>query len=153
MAVRRKKARKRGPVNAKKKVVDGITFASGLEATMYILLRDSGIDFNYEEPTYTIFEEEEYPEACFERARRTSPKMIDRRKVNKITYTPDFVHPNEEWVIECKGRANERFPMVWKMFKSMLSKRKNSPLLFKPANKADCEQVIEELLKRGYGRK
>ena len=153
MATRRKKSRKRGPVNAKKKVVDGITFASGLEATMYILLRDAGIDFNYEEPTYTIFEEEAYPEACFERARRTSPKMIDRRKVNKITYTPDFVDPDEEWVIECKGRANERFPLVWKMFKSAMGKRKKSPLLFKPANKADCEQVVAELLGRGYGKK
>ena len=153
-AVRRKPSRKgKQVVNARKKEVDGITFASGLEAKMYTLLRDAGIEFVYEGTTYCIFEQEEYPAECFERATRRSKQMIDRRKVAPIRYTPDFICKNEDWIIECKGRANDRFPLVWKMFKSLMGKRKDAPILFKPATTADCQQVVNELIERGYGKK
>ena len=40
--------KKRGPVRAKKKVVDGIEFKSGLEAYMYTALKEAGIQAEYE---------------------------------------------------------------------------------------------------------
>lgn len=155
MAVGKKKTRKRRAgrkvVQAKKVTVDGITFQSGLECTMYKLLKQAGIPAEYEPKSFEIFEPFKYSSSCWERARKTSPKMIDRRAVRKISYTPDFVDPDEGWIIECKGRANESFPLRWKIFKETMEQRVDPPHLFKPTNKMDCEQVIEELKNLGYG--
>ena len=136
------KRKGRKVVNAKKKVVDGITFASTLESKMYVMLRDAGIKFQYEGKSYVTFEPFELEEQCFERATKRSKAMIDRRKVSKVSYTPDFIGMDEEWFIEVKGRANESFPIRWKLFKAMISKWKKKPLIFKPTNDTDCEQVI-----------
>lgn len=141
-------------VNSKKKVVDGITFQSILESQMYILLRDAGIKFGYESKTYNTMKTSEYGNECWERATRASKRMIDRRKITGVKYTPDFIANDESWFIECKGRANESFPIRWKLFKKMfLDDGKKSPLIFKPMNLSDCKQVIEILLEKGYGQK
>jgi hypothetical protein len=140
-------------VQARKKVVDGIEFASTLEAYMYSLLKANGMNFDYEGKVYKILLPFEYQEECWERATRKSKAMIDRPKVREAKYTPDFVGENEEWVIEVKGRANERFPMVWKLFKKLLTDREQKePILFKPMNQEDCKQVIEILKSKGYGK-
>ena len=49
-----KKARKKGPVTAKKILYDGILFASGLEKYMYKALKEAGIDFKYEGVTFEL---------------------------------------------------------------------------------------------------
>ena len=149
-----KKRQGRKHVNATKTVIDGITFQSTLEGKMYVLLKEAGIKYTYEDIVYKTLEDTEYDNECWERARRTSKEMSDRRKVTGVKYTPDFVAPDESWVIEVKGRANESFPIRWKIFKNMVMKRrKNSPILFKPMNITDCRQVIEILLSKGYGQK
>lgn len=149
------KTKKKGRkiVQSKKVVVDGIKFASTLESIMYKLLKEKGIKFGYESKTYTTLKEGQLEVECWERARRTSKAMVDRRKISKVSYTPDFIGENEEWFIEVKGRANESFPIRWKLFKKMVNKRDKPPIIFKPMNKQDCEQVIEILLSKGYGRK
>jgi hypothetical protein len=40
------------------------------------------------------------------------------KKILPITYKPDFV--GRDFVIECKGRANESFPLRWKLFKAWI---------------------------------
>lgn len=140
-------------VQSKKITVDGIQFASSLESVMYKLLKKAGIKFQYEGKSYITFEPFEYNTDCFERVRKNSHEMKDRRNVAKISYTPDFIGENEEWFIEVKGRANESFPIRWKLFKKMLSKRIKEPILFKPTNVSDCRQVIKILNDKGYGRK
>ena len=37
------------------------------------------------------------------------------KKILGIKYTPDFT--GKDYIIECKGRANESFPLRWKLFK------------------------------------
>ncbi len=148
-----KKRQGRKHVNATKTTIDGITFQSTLESKMYVLLKEAGIPNKYEDIVYQTMKDSQYDNECWERARRTSKEMSDRRKVTGVKYTPDFVDPNEEWVIEVKGRANESFPIRWKLFKNMVkARRKKSPILFKPMNIADCRQVIQILLEKGYGR-
>ena len=47
-----------------------------------------------------------------------------------IKYTPDFVGPNGEWVIETKGYtpSHHDFPMRWKLFLKTLDRlRRTSP--------------------------
>ena len=48
--------RKRGPVRSKKVVHDGITFASGLEKYMYIVLKKNKIKARYEGETFVLQE-------------------------------------------------------------------------------------------------
>ena len=45
-------------------------------------------------------------------------KNRGEKKILNIKYTPDFVSPS--FIIECKGRANESFPIRWKCLKITL---------------------------------
>lgn len=154
MAIKKKKPVRKGRkiVQAKKVTYDGITFQSGLELTMYKLLKTEGIDFGYETHPYIIFEPFTYSASVWERARKNSRQMMMRQAVRKISYTPDFIAGDESWIIECKGRANESFPIRWKLFKEKMNKRENPPILFMPKTKVDCEQVIKILKEKGYGK-
>lgn len=139
-------------VQSKKITIDGINFQSLLESKMYKLLKEAGVKFTYEGKQYEIFEPLMLQEECWERARRKSKEMIDRRKVARIGYTPDFIAKHEEWIIEVKGRANESFPLRWKLFKKLVRSWDKPPIIFKPSNDRDCKQVIKILKSRGYGK-
>lgn len=147
------KTKSRKVVNSTKTKVDGIEFQSVLESQMYTLLREANIKFGYESKKYKTMESGSYQNECWERATRASKRMIDRRKIIGVEYTPDFIADDESWFIECKGRPNESFPIRWKLFKNMLSTWKKPPMIFKPMNLTDCKQVIEILLSKGYGQK
>ena len=62
------------------------------------------------------------------------------------TYTPDFVDPKGRWVIECKGYANERFPLKWKMFKQLLMQQDDPPVLFVPRNQRQNIETVTRIL-------
>ena len=138
----RYKKRKRGPVRSKKVIFDGITFASGLEKNMYALLKQNKISTAYEGTTYTIFPGFDFTKEAFERCGNGKGEFKDRgnKKVLPITYTPDFIGPG--YIIECKGRANESFPLRWKLFKSYVQKHLCA-VLYKPQNIKECEEVIK----------
>ena len=59
----------------------------------------------------------------------------------QIKYTPDFIGDN--FIIETKGRANESFPIRWKLFKKLVSEQFPDYVLFKPQNQKECDIVIE----------
>ena len=149
---RKKKASHKGPINKTKVVVDGIQFQSTLESYMYKLLKDAKVDNLYEQKAFPLFEKSEYPVECWERFSKRSKQMTDRRGVSKAVFTPDFCDPHENWIIEVKGRALGDFNLRWKIFKDRMMERKDPPILFKPTNKEDCQQVLEILLSKGYGK-
>ena len=60
-----------------------------------------------------------------------------------ITYKPDFV--GRDFIIECKGRANEAFPLRWKLFKAWVSQHSPGIALFKPQNQKDCDETITHI--------
>ena len=64
-------------------------------------------------------------------------------KVRAITYTPDFLCPDRAWIIECKGYANDRFPLKWKMFKKLLKETNPNCKLFVPKNQKQVLETIE----------
>jgi len=109
--------RKKGPVRAKKVTYDGITFASGLEKYMYIALKKNKIKAIYEGETFVLQQGFMFDNESYERQSNGKGDMINRgsKKILPIKYTPDFV--SNSFIIECKGRANESFPIRWKMFK------------------------------------
>ena len=141
-----KKNRKKGPVTAKKVVYDGIKFASGLEKYMYKLLKEACINAKYEGETFVIVESFNFIEDSYERQSNGKGDLVNRgnKKILPIKYTPDFV--GENFIIECKGRANESFPIRWKLFKKYVSENMSNITLYKPQNQRECDKVIEHIL-------
>ena len=146
--MRRKFKRKRGPVVSKKCRFDGINFASNLERYMYVLLREAKIKAAYEGETYEVFPGFEFENDSYEKQSNGKGEFKNRgnKKVLNIKYTPDFVGDN--FIIECKGRANECFPIRWKMFKKHVKVHLKHVTLYKPQNQNDCNEVIKLILNK-----
>jgi hypothetical protein len=144
--MRRKIKRKRGPVRSKKVIFDGITFASGLEKYMYIALKKAKIKSRYEGETFTLQEGFMFENESYERQSNGKGDMVNRgsKRILPIKYTPDFV--SDSFIIECKGRANESFPIRWKMFKNYVKNNLPRVTLYKPQNQKECDKVVELIL-------
>ncbi len=138
--------RKRGPVQAKKVKYDGINFASGLERYMYQALKKAKIKAKYEGETYEVISGFDFINPSYERTANGKGEFKQRggKKILPIKYTPDFV--GKDFIIECKGRANESFPLRWKLFKKYLADNKLYYRLYKPQNQKECDKVIELIL-------
>ena len=138
--------KKRGPVRAKKKIVDGIEFKSGLEAYMYKALKEAGIQAKYEGISYQLIPSFDFNNLSYERQANGKGKYKDRsgKKIRSINYTPDFTGNN--FIIECKGRANESFPIRWKLFKKYVSERLRGVTLYKPQNQKECDETVSLIL-------
>ena len=147
MILKRSYKKKRGPVRAKKVTFDGIKFASGLEKYMYIALKNAKIHAIYEGGTFELQEGFMFDTDSYERQGNGKGTMINRgqKKILNIKYTPDFVSPS--FIIECKGRANESFPLRWKMFKKYVNDHLKHVNLYKPQNQKECDEVIELIIK------
>ena len=142
-----RKSKKKGPVRAKKVTFDGIKFASGLEKYMYMALKKAKIHAIYEGATFELQEGFMFDVDSYERQANGKGDMVNRgqKKILNIKYTPDFVSPS--FIIECKGRANESFPLRWKMFKKYVNDNLKHVILYKPQNQKECDEVIELIIK------
>lgn len=130
-------AKDKRKIKSKKATVDGVEFDSTSEADFYkwLLRRDDvhGIEL---QPQYTLLEE--FFVIC---ARCRDGKVISSKTGNPIncktcsgtgkrkrqswTYTSDFRiiwEDGHEDVVDVKGFANERFPLVRKMFEKQYGK-------------------------------
>ena len=143
-----RRRKKRGPVVSKKVTVDGIKFDSGLEAYMYRALKKAKIKAQYEKRSFELQSSFEFKNSSYERQSNGKGDMVDRgnKKVLAIKYTPDFEGTN--FVIECKGRANESFPIRWKLFKKHIADNYPNMRLYKPQRQSECDDVIN-LIKNG----
>jgi len=146
--MKKKYKRKKGPVRAKKVSFDGITFASGLERYMYQVLKKNKIHAIYEGATFVLQENFNFKIDSYERQSNGKGEMVNRgqKKIQSIKYTPDFV--SSSFIIECKGRANESFPMRWKMFKKYVNHKMKHVTLYKPQNQKECDKVIELIIQK-----
>ena len=146
------KRRKKGPVRAKKVSFDGITFASGLEKYMYMALKKAKIYAEYEGMTFTLQDAFMFNIDSYERQGNGKGDMVNRgqKKIQSIKYTPDFVSPS--FIIECKGRANESFPMRWKLFKKFVKNDMPHVTLYKPQNQKECDKVIELIIEKNKNK-
>ena len=143
------KNKKRGPVRSKKITFDGITFASGLEKYMYMALKKAKIKALYEGQTFELIESFDFPFESYERCGNGKGDYKNRgnKKVLNIKYTPDFI--GKGFIIECKGRANESFPLRWKIFKKLMSENRIGPFtLYKPQNQKECDETVRLILNK-----
>ena len=146
-------SKKRQITRSKKTVVNGIQFASKLEAHMYKLLKHNNISYKYEGEKYILIDSFQYEASSYEKT-ATKKYLHDRgnKKILPISYTPDFIDSEypPRYIIECKGNPNERFPLVWKLFKRYIHLKGWNTKLYMPRNQKDCEAVIV-LLKEQLG--
>jgi len=138
---------------SKKTKIDGIQFQSKLESHMYLLLKANKIPAGYEMQKFTIIDGFEAKFSSYEKT-PTKKHLHDRghKKILPITYTPDFVDLQNppRYIIECKGNPNERFPMVWKLFKRYIMLKGWKTDLFVPRNQKDCQEVINIIKEKYY---
>jgi len=151
--MKRRLSRKKGPVRAKKVSFDGIQFASGLEKYMYQVLKSFKIHAVYEGATFVLQEDFIFNVDSYERQANGKGDMVNRgqKKIQNIKYTPDFV--SDSFIIECKGRANESFPIRWKMFKKHVKANLPHVTLYKPQNQKECDQVVGLIIKNKLNEK
>ena len=144
--MRSRRYKKKGPVRSKKVTYDGITFQSGLEKYMYIALKKAKIKAKYEGATYELIPSFNYNKPCYERQANGKGDYKNRggKKIRGITYTPDFI--GSDFIIECKGRPNETFPIRWKLFKMYLFHTRSEVTIYKPQNQKECDETVSLIL-------
>ena len=147
MAIKRR-TRKKGPVRANKVSFDGIDFASGLEKYMYMALKKAKIRSKYEGETFVLLNGFHFENESYERQANGKGDYANRggKRILPIKYTPDFI--GEDFIIETKGRANESFPMRWKLFKKLVSEQFPNITLYKPQNQNECDRTIQLILEK-----
>jgi|TARA_R110002072_G_C7619798_1_gene505836 hypothetical protein len=110
-------------------------------------LKKAKIKSFYEGETFELQEAFDFPFESYERCGNGKGEYKNRgkKKILNIKYTPDFI--GEGFIIETKGRANESFPLRWKMFKKLLTENKKEPLkIYKPQNQKECDETIRLIL-------
>jgi len=140
------KSKKKGPVRAKKASADGIKFRSGLEKHTYLALKEAGLYEMYEVEVFQIIDGFTLPNLSIEKQANGKGEFVNRggKKILGIKYTPDFT--GFDYIIECKGRANESFPLRWKLFKRWLVNNGETRTLYKPQNQKDVAIMIKLIL-------
>ena len=143
-----KRNRKKGPVRAKKVSFDGIDFASGLEKYMYMALKKAKIRSKYEGETFVLLNGFHFENEVYERQSNGKGDYVNRgsKRILPIKYTPDFI--GDDFIIETKGRANESFPMRWKLFKKLVSEQFPNITLYKPQNQTECDRTVQLILEK-----
>ena len=148
----KRKSKKKGPVQAKKISYDGIKFASGLERYTYMALKKAKLFEGYENEVFQLIKGFNFNNISYEKQANGKGEYVNRgqKKILGIKYTPDFV--GKDYIIECKGRANESFPIRWKLFKLWLTKNNIGKILYKPQNQKEVDRTIA-LIKEHRKRK
>jgi len=126
-----KKATKGKVRNATPTTYDKINFKSKLEVFCYKLLLKNNIEANYEKHKFIILDSFKYNDEA----------------VRQMTFKPDFV-VLDEFVIECKGWANESFPLRWKFFKHFLYQNSIQLDLYLPRNQKQVIEAVETILRK-----
>ena len=110
---------------------------------MYEALKDAKIKAQYEGKTFVVSEGFDFTNISIERCANGRGEFKDRggKKILPIKYTPDFI--GNGFIIECKGRANESFPLRWKLFKKVVSNTDPHVIIYKPQNQKECDETIK----------
>ena len=125
-------------------------YASPIEKYCATQLKQYGLAFDYEEHTYELSEKFRFPNKYFKMTAR-SKDMSDKTGsvVLPITYKPDFVGRDHNWIIETKGfiPSHHDFPMRWKLFLKHLVAKKCNTIVFLAKNSGQVDAAIQEILR------
>lgn len=116
--------------NATKITKYNIQFKSKLELYAYEAFKKAGIPVKYEPKSLTLLPKFEYL----------------GEKIRALTYCPDFI--GDGFIVECKGFANESFPLRFKLFKYCLMIKKHKTKCYIVKNHKQVDEMILELLSK-----
>lgn len=117
-----KKIKNATPIEA-----DGIKFRSKLELYTYKKLKEANIVTEYEQHKYELL-----------------PAFVFHgKKIRAMTYLPDFV--GKGFIIECKGFANDAFPLRKKLFEFWLSVHEPETQYHVVRTQKEVDQLVETL--------
>lgn len=145
----RRKYKRKKPINKKVRNAticrkDGIEFKSKLELYTYNKLKQNKLGGEYEKHRFDLLEKFEFRGESVEKHKKRGEYIYDEisNKIRAITYTPDFVNIDDRWIIECKGYANEQFPLRWKLFKKMINDNGLNFDLYLPTNQTQVDETM-----------
>lgn len=151
----------KGKIPHKKVLYNDILFDSKLEVSIYKYLCKKGIVFKYNAKSFELQKAFKPTVPFFIRGtdRKTHRNVfkLDNTKVQNISYTPDFIlylDGGIEIILEAKGKPNERYPIVKKLFRKLLERKKNKDKLYFAEVKSvrETEQLLtiinDEIIKR-----
>lgn len=151
----------KGKIPHKKVLYNDILFDSKLEVSIYKYLCKKGIVFKYNAKSFELQKGFKPTIPFFIRGtdRKTHRNVfkLDNTKVQNISYTPDFIlylDGGIEIILEAKGKPNERYPIVKKLFRKLLERKKNKDKLYFAEVKSvrETEQLLtiinDEIIKR-----
>jgi len=120
---------------------------------MYMALKNAKIKSKYEGKTFILVNGFDFNNESYERQSNNKGEFRNRgsKKILPIKYTPDFI--GDKFIIETKGRANESFPMRWKLFKKLITESFPDYTLYKPQNQKECDRVVELILENIKSKK
>lgn len=125
-------------------------YKSSIEKYCADQLKQFGLDFAYEEQTFQLLDKFKFPNKYFKMTSK-GKVMSDRSgsTILPITYTPDFMGRDHNWIIETKGYlpSHHDFPMRWKLFLRHLVATDSSAIVFLAKNSQQVDQAIQEILK------
>jgi hypothetical protein len=111
-------------INATPTVEGGVAFKSKLEASIYRVLVQEGLNPRYEEHKFPIWSGFKPTVPFYERNRRTRSIRLNDKKIIDITYTPDisFEYGKHTIYVEVKpdGFTNDVYPYKQKLFRKYM---------------------------------
>ena len=111
-------------------------------------LKKAKIKCKYEGETFVLLNGFYLDNEVYERQSNGKGEYKNRgcKRILPIKYTPDFI--GDSFIIECKGRANESFPMRWKLFKQLVMRQFPNYTLYKPQNQLECDKTVQLILQK-----
>ena len=139
---KRRKGKKN--TNAKVTSLDGIKFASGLEAYCYQKLKEANIKADYEGKTFELVEKFKYSGDFYDKGVTNKTKVFKKKSGNirNISYTPDFISEKHKFIIETKGLRTPEFNMRFKLFFKRLHDDNNIYDIYLPSNRKQVDETI-----------
>ena len=111
-------------------------------------LKKAKVRSKYEGETFVLLNGFYFENEVYEKQSNGKGDYKNRgcKRILPIKYTPDFIGDN--FIIETKGRANESFPMRWKLFKQLVMNQFPNYTLYKPQNQKECYRTVELILEK-----
>lgn len=143
---------------------DNITFKSQLERTLYNTMKELGYNPQYEPKSFTIIEPfishipfyDKETDSSLKKRRGMgdkTPRQIVKKseKVLGIKYTPDFYfkYKDLDVYIEAKGKENDRFYLIKKLFLRYLNSLDTKSIYFEIYTKNQLIQALNIIKEYG----
>ena len=135
-------------IGAKECTVDGIRFKSKWECKVYKMLKEAGLNPQYEELKIVLQNTFEPKVSFYTRIkdrRRTPGFKIDNYKVKAVTYSPDFKveYNGKTYFIEAKGMKTDSYAIKVKLFRKWLETNYPNSIAFEVYSTKNVQDTIK----------